>query len=132
MPYRPLRTIQDGLLHLLEGLLWADRAWSVAARFPAEQPATSEFIDPSVDGAIIWCRVGLSVIPAECSGKQSAGQIKQFAGNVRFHAKRLIHIRNHLECFSFAFTPFAMFQPVNVTSFGKKDGARAVKNEPKW
>ena len=34
--YRPLRAIQDGLLHLSEGILLADRANSAAALFPAK------------------------------------------------------------------------------------------------
>ena len=34
--YRPLQTIQDGLLHLSEGILLADRANSAAALFPAK------------------------------------------------------------------------------------------------
>ena len=83
------------------------------------------------DGGIIWCQVSLSVIPAEFSEKQLAGLIKRFAGNVRFHAKRPIHVRMHHKCFSFALILFAMFQTMHMTSFGKI-GARAVKNELKW
>ena len=131
LPYRPLRSIQSGRLHLPEGLLWADRARSAAALFPAKQPVTSEFVNPSVGGASIWCQVTLSVIPAEFSAKQLAGLIKRFAGNVCFHAKRPIHIRTHHKCFSFTFIFFAMFQSMNMTSF-EKIGARAMKNELKW
>ena len=99
MTYRPLRAIQDGLLHLSEGILLADQANSAAALFPVILPVTSEFINPFIyyyyDGSIIWCQVSLSVIPAELSDKQLAGLIKRFAGNVRFHAKRPIHVRKH-------------------------------------
>ena len=62
---------------------------------------------------------------------QLASLIKQFAGNVRFHAKRPIHVRKHHKCFSLASIFFAMFQSMNMTSF-QKIGARATKNEPKW
>ena len=127
LPYRPLRAIQSGRLHLPEGLLWADRARSAAALFPAKQPVTSEFVNPSD----IWCQVTLSVIPAEFSDKQLAGLIKRFAGNICFHAKRPIHVRTHHKCFSFTFIVFAMFQSMNKTSF-EQIGARAMKNELKW
>ena len=57
--------------------LWADQASSAAARFPAEQSAIPEFVDPSVEDGIILCEAGLSVIPAEFSGNQrAAGLIK--------------------------------------------------------
>ena len=71
------------------------------------------------------------MIPAGFSDKQLAGLIKRFAGNVRFLAKRPIHVRKHHKCFSFAFIFFAMFQIMHMTSF-EKIGARAVKYESKW
>ena len=132
VPYRPLRSIQDGLLlDLPEGLLWADRVRSAAVLFPVKQPVTSEFTPLFVDSGIIWCQVSLSVIPAEFSVKQSAGLTKRSAGNLRFHAKRPIQVRKYHKYLYFAFILFAMFQSINMTSF-KKIGARAMKNEPKW
>ena len=71
------------------------------------------------------------MIPDEFLGKQSAALTKRFAGNVHFHAKRLIHVRKSLKCFSFVFILFAMFQSMNMASFDK-NGVRAMTNEPKW
>ena len=56
VPYRPLRAIQDGLLHLSEGLLLADRAMSAAALFPTNQPATSEFVNHLMMVALFGAR----------------------------------------------------------------------------
>ena len=131
LPYRPLRAIQSGRLHLPEGLLWADRARSAAALFPAKQPVTSEFVNPSVGGATIWCQVTLSVIPAEFSAKQLAGVWSSGLLKMNVSTQNALSMSERItNAFLLHSSFFAMFQSMNMTSF-EKIGARAMKNELK-
>ena len=43
--------------------------------FIVKQSVTSEFVGPSVNGGIIWCKLGLSVIPIEFSDNQSGTRL---------------------------------------------------------